>query len=245
MKETMLDKCIKANFRMVGSEIGIASVMGLLTAFFLSTFVLILVLFIPLIVTIVYIIKMYKKLFYTSLYGETAAMYQSLPVTASQMTAAKIFTAAAGNIIITAAYMLAITFAITFMGGTDGIMSFFSELTQIYAAGDVAPAGLILLFINATISFFWIPALIFFSVAACQVSPGKGKKGMRNFFIIISAYAVSLLVDNVGSFLISAGLENLLIANGCGVVFGIAVLVICFQKTVNILERNYEIPPRV
>ena len=62
-----LDKCIKMNFAMVENEIGIICILG--GAAFLCLMGLLLVLIIPVLAAVqcIFVVKMYKKLFYTSL----------------------------------------------------------------------------------------------------------------------------------------------------------------------------------
>ena len=65
---------------MVENEIGIICIMA--GASFLCLMGLLLVLIIPVLAAVqcIFVVKMYKKLFYTSLYGETALLYQAFPV---------------------------------------------------------------------------------------------------------------------------------------------------------------------
>ena len=120
-----LDKCIKINFRMVSNEIGIMCVAG--GAMCLCFLSLIMLIIIPVlaIVQLVFTVKMYEKLFYTGLYGETALLYQSLPVTWEEMTVSKIFTAGTGN-------LMAQLVTFICMAAGAGLSSFGEEFADIF-----------------------------------------------------------------------------------------------------------------
>ena len=62
MKENNLDKCIRVNFKMVDNEIAAASCMSLFVVFCIMTLWLSVLAIVPLIVTFVYLFKMYKSI---------------------------------------------------------------------------------------------------------------------------------------------------------------------------------------
>ena len=234
MKENNLDKCIRMNFKMVENEIAIASTMAIIMAFCLATLWLAVLSLIPLIVTAVYMVKMYKKLFYTSVYGETAATYQSLPASAAEMTAAKIFVAGLGNLISTLAYIIVLVILLFNYGS-----SLMRDIINLLDMGDLSytlPLGVL----NVVIAAFAQSALIFLAVAAYNSVKNKSRKGMYRFLIIFAAYAVNLLLANSGSLLEKLGIESLMIPSVVGIALGLAVMVVCFRSTVKFMEERYD-----
>lgn len=234
MKENNLDKCIRMNFKMVENEIAIASTMAIIMAFCLATLWLAVLSLIPLIVTAVYMVKMYKKLFYTSVYGETAGTYQSLPASAAEMTAAKIFVAGLGSLISTLAYIIVLVILLFNYGS-----SLMRDIINLLDVGDLSytlPLGVL----NVVIAAFAQSALVYLAVAAYNSVKNEHKKGMYRFLIIFAAYAVNLLLANSGSLLEKLGIENLMIPSVVGIALGLAVMVVCFRKTVEFMEERYD-----
>ena len=233
-KENNLDKCIRMNFKMVDNEIAIAATMAVLMAFCLATLWLAVLCLIPIIVTAVYTFKMYKKLFYTSVYGETAATYQSLPASAAEMTAAKIFVAGLGSIISTLAYI--IVFVVLLFNYGSSLMRDIVDLLDMGNLTYTLPLGVL----SVVIAAFAQSALIFLAVAAYNSVVRERRKGLYRFLIVIAAYCVNLLLGNSGRLLEKLGIESLVIPSVVGIVLGIAVMVLCYRRTVKLMEERYE-----
>ncbi|MBR5230016.1 MAG: hypothetical protein IKW01_04085 [Firmicutes bacterium] len=239
MKERMLDKCIKANFKMVGNEIGIASVMALVSVFCLLSLWLIPMLVISLPVTVIYMIKMYKKLFYTSVYGEMAVTYQGLPVPAKENVAAKIFVAGAGIIICNTAYIgvLFLT-VISFSQNSTGLKGIFEVLA---AAGNADMKYVLpLTAMEGIVGAFRIAALIFLTIAAFNSLNGE-KKGLHRFLIITVAFAANVLIGNISMLITKLNIDNFFILSSINLIIGAAMIVLCFRLTVKLLEEKYEL----
>lgn len=237
MKENNLDKCIRTNFRMVDNEIAVAATMPVFVVMCMMTIYLSVLALIPIIVSFVYLFRMYKKLFYTSVYGETAAVYQSLPASAAEMAAAKIFVGGLGSIICGAAYIIVILLFMLFMGA-DG----FSDILYAFETlGDgvpdfLLPAGVISLVISA----FAQSALIFLVIAAYQSVVREEKKGLYRFVIVAGAYLISQLMGRSVTILEKLGIENTLVLMLISTVLGAVIMVVCYRRTVKLLEEKYE-----
>lgn len=234
MKENNLDKCIRMNFKMVENEIAIASTMAIIMAFCLATLWLAVLSLIPLIVTAVYMVKMYKKLFYTSVYGETAATYQSLPASAAEMTAAKIFVAGLGSLISTLAYIIVLVILLFNYGS-----SLMRDIINLLDMGDLSytlPLGVL----NVVIAAFAQSALIFLAVAAYNSVINERKKGVYRFLIVAGTCAVNLILSEGDALFEKLGIDSLIIPSGAGIVIGLVVMVLCYRKTVKLMEERYE-----
>jgi len=243
MKENNLDKCIRVNFKMVDNEIAAASCMSLFVVFCIMTLWLLVLAIVPLIVTFVYLFKMYKKLFYTSVYGETAVTYQSMPASAAEMTAAKIFVAGIGNIICVVTYIVVIAAFLFFLGGSSlsGLIANIQKIvTDLSADGGIAAYTLVLAMVALIASTFMQSALIFLAVVAYQSVVREEKKGLYRFLIITGAYVINQLLGRSGTLLEKLGIDSLIIPAVIGIVLSIVVMVLCYRKTVKLLEEKYE-----
>lgn len=237
MKEHNLDKCIRVNFKMVDNEIAVAATMPILVVMCMMTIFLSVLSLIPIIVSFVYLFKMYKKLFYTSVYGETAATYQSMPVSAAEMTAAKIFVGGLGNIICGAAYIIVISIFVLYLGA-DGFSDILYAFQSLGNGLDfyLLPVGVISLVIVA----FAQSAMIFLAVVAYQSVVREEKKGLYRFLIITGAYVINQLLGRSGTLLEKLGIDSLIITAVIGIVLSMVVMVLCYRKTVKLLEEKYE-----
>lgn len=106
----MLDKYIKMNFGYVSNDFGISGICAaavMLCLIFLNLFPLA-AFFIA--VSMLFLVKAYKKLFSEGLYGERAALERTLPVSEEEVVFTKVFVAAIGRIIFGIALSTAIIF---------------------------------------------------------------------------------------------------------------------------------------
>lgn len=237
MKENNLDKCIRANFKMVENDIAAASCMSIFVVLLLMTIFVSFLSLIPLFLTIVFLYKMYQKLFYTSVYGETAATYQSLPASAAEMTAAKIFVAGLGSIICGTTYAVVISILVMYFGA-DGIGDIIWAFNQL--GGGIAAAVLPLGIISLIVASFAQSALIYLAVAAYNSVKHGRKEKMYRVIIVAGAYVLNLLLVRSTSFFIDLGIENLLLPEIASIVLSTAVMVACFRKTVEFMEERYD-----
>lgn len=237
MKENNLDKCIRANFKMVENDIAAASCMSIFVVLLLMTIFVSFLSLIPLFLTIVFLYKMYQKLFYTSVYGEMAATYQSLPASAAEMTAAKIFVAGLGNIICGTTYAVVISILVMYFGA-DGIGDIIWAFNRL--GGGIAAAVLPLGIISLIVASFAQSALIFLAVAAYNSVINERKKGVYRFLIVAGTCAVNLILSEGDALFEKLGIDSLIIPSGAGIVIGLVVMVLCYRKTVKLMEERYE-----
>lgn len=96
---TPLDKVILANLKMIENEIGIACSLSICMLFSFLFIVFIIGLPVEFALAIYFFIKAYKKVFYTSIYGETAAFYHAFPINAKDYVVGKISAVFTGTFI--------------------------------------------------------------------------------------------------------------------------------------------------
>ena len=238
MKETMLDKCIKANLKMVENEIAIACTMGVLLC--LMRFWAIILGLIPIVIAAVFLWKMFRKLFYTSVFGETAATYQSMPVSTAEIVAAKIFVAGLGLI----ALNVSIVVIMAVISTNLGYSNLLGMLDGLGLGINSLNAGYILAleFIAVVIECFWQAALVFLAVVIFNTLPEHSRKGFGGGVLVpVAAVGINYLFMNI-----SSALEFIVLPYGIlypiiGITIGAVTLVIIFRLTVKTLEERYEL----
>jgi len=130
-ENNLMDQYIKANFKLMENELGIACVAAGCGFALLSSFVGILLLLPLLAVSIYFFFKAMRKLFYDSIYGKSAYLFQSLPVSPSQLVSCKIFAAGLSFLLLSAVMVGAGLVIALFQSGirayVDGLMQDFVD----------------------------------------------------------------------------------------------------------------------
>jgi len=103
---TQLDKVIITNLKMIENEIGIVCCLSLCALFSFLMIMLIVGIPFEVALAIYFLIKAYKKVFYTSIYGETAIFYNALPINPKDMVVGKITAVFIGTLIYTVVSIL-------------------------------------------------------------------------------------------------------------------------------------------
>lgn len=242
MKETMLDKCIKTNFKMVENEIAIACTMALVLVFsFINLFI---VIFspVPMIISLVFLYKMCKKVFYTSVFGETAATYQSLPVSTHEVVAAKIFVAGLGIFAADLSMFLVLAAVLGKLGGVSAsdLMGALVILGGGAAVTQVSIA-LPLEFLVLVATCFCQSGIIFLAVAAYNTMGGKSRRGLGGILAYLGPLAANYVMMRSGEILSLLGISYGLWFPILKIVILAVILVFVYRRTVKMLEERYEL----
>ena len=234
-----LDKCIKLNFGMVENEIGIMCVMAMGTI--LCGLGLTLLILIPVlaVVQVVFVVKMYKKLYYTSLYGETAALYQSIPVSVEEMAVSRIFTA--GTALLMANIVTVLCFVITMMGTLAG--SIFNLMLDIADIdwGDFSLESLLpLTFLAFVSSIYRQSAYILAVVVIYNSLPEVRRKEGAKLITFLIAGVIHVALGSMDNLLELLGAEqaDLWVPAVC-ILFDIVLTVVFYRITVKLLKEKY------
>lgn len=234
-----LDKCIKLNFGMVENEIGIICVMAMGTI--LCGLGLTLLILIPVlaVVQVVFVVKMYKKLYYTSLYGETAALYQSIPVSVEEMAVSRIFTA--GTALLMANIVTVLCFVITMMGTLAG--SIFNLMLDIADIdwGDFSLESLLpLTFLAFVSSIYRQSAYILAVVVIYNSLPEVRRKEGAKLITFLIAGVIHVALGSMDKLLELLGAEqaDLWVPAVC-ILFDIVLTVVFYRITVKLLKEKY------
>ena len=237
---TRLDKCIKLNFQMVGNDIGIMCVMaGTVLICVLGIITLVLS---PLlaVVQVIFAVKMYKKLFYTSLYGQTAAFYQSIPAAAEEVAASKIFTAGTGLLMSNVISIICLII-VWFSGSIAGdLMQTLMDAADADIKAFLSAEFLILKFLALTSSLYRQSAYILMAVVIYNSLAPKRRNEWTRVLAFVIAGAGHIAISSLDDILRLAGLEAtaLLIPAAC-ILFDIVLTVVFYRITVNKLETRY------
>lgn len=238
MKETMLDKCIKTNLKMVDNEIALACTMGVLLC--LMRFWAIILGLIPIVIAAIFLWKMCRKLFYASVFGETAATYQSLPASAEEVVASKIFVAGLGFIALNVSIMvmMAVISVNLGYGNLLGVLDALGLGVNSLNAGYILP----LEFLAVVVECFWQSAVIFLAVVIYNTLPEPSRKGFGGGVLVpVVAVGINYLFMNISSALEFIGLPYGILYPLIGITIGAVTLVIIFRLTVKLLEERYEL----
>ena len=236
-----LDRCIKLDFGMVQNEIGIMCVAaggGII----LSGLSLVLLLAVPvlLIVQIVFMIKMYKKLFYTSLYGETAAFYQSLPITTEEMTAGRIFTAGTGLLMANIVSIICLIIVVNTIGIASDLLEIYIDIAgkagQNVFSGRLLPAT----FLASTVSMYRQSAFILMAVVIYNSLPQRRRTDWTKVFAFVIGGAIHFAISSLGGLMEFLGAEpSALWVPAICAVFDMVLTVLFYRITVSRLKERY------
>lgn len=242
MKETMLDKCIKTNFKMVENEIAIACTMALVLAFSFINLFIVLLSPVPLIISVIFLYKMCKKLFYTSIFGETATTYQSLPASTREMAAAKVFVGGLGIFAADLSMFLVLAAVLGKLGGVSAsdLMGALEILGGGTAVAQVSIA-LPLEFLVLVVTCFCQSGIIFMAVAAYNTMREKNRHGFRGILVYLGPVAANYVMMRCGEILSMLGLKYGLWFPALKIVIFAAALVFVYRRTVKMLEERYEL----
>ncbi|MGN1334467.1 MAG: hypothetical protein ACI4U1_05060 [Anaerovoracaceae bacterium] len=237
---TRLDKCIKLNFQMVENDIGIMCVMAG-TALICVLGIITLVLS-PLlaVVQVIFAVKMYKKLFYTSLYGETAAFYQSIPASAEEVAASKIFTAGTGLLMSNVISIICLIIVWNSGSIAGDLMQTLMDVADADMKSFLSAEFLILKFLALTSSLYRQSAYILMAVVIYNSFAPKRRNEWTRVLAFVIAGAGHIAISSLDDILRLAGLEaNALLIPAACIALDIMLTVLFYRITVNKLETKY------
>lgn len=235
-----LGKCIKLNFGMVENEIAIICVMGGSMLFCALGFALIFIVLILAVVLVVFLVKMYKKLFYTSIYGETAPMYQSLPVPVEDMVLSKIFTAGTGLLMSYATTNILCILVAVIVHLYDSVWDLLIETAEINPDASNIGVLLILELIKFVFAIYRQSVFVFMAVVLYNSLLKKRKKGSTKVLIFAIAGVVHFGIISLDKLLGLLGAEPTAIwIPAVCIVLDIFLTVVFYRITVKLLKEKY------
>jgi len=240
----VLDSYIKTNFKLIDNEMGIACVVVGAAFAFLSSFVGIFLLLPLACVSVYFVYKGLRKLFYDSVYGPSASLFQALPVTPLQMVSGKIFTAGVFLLLLPAVIVAAGALMAALTGG--GLGNFVDSLLQNFIDEGAATAQLPLIlaaeFLLVVAASFKEASVVFYGVASYQSLPAHLKKWYMKILVIIEALAIQgFSVNAVDGLFTVAGLSYTVLRPLADACVQVAVLVILVKLTVKLVEKKYQL----
>ncbi len=245
-RKNCLDDVIKADFKLVNGELGGACALAALIPFILVTFYMA-VLIVPAGIGIFYCLaKVCQKLFYDSVFGKSAGLYQALPVSHSDRVISKIFTAAVCQMIPLAVMVVSFFLANILLGNNplDGTNLFTDIVNGLIEEGmaameiSVTLSAALLLIIASLLTFV---SAVFCAVTFYQSQPDTRHAGIRKAGIIAVAWLV-LQVSSKGIIWIFDILkvDAPMLELGLDLLLQIVILIVTFKLTVGMLEKHYQ-----
>ncbi|MBQ1959576.1 MAG: hypothetical protein II354_04015, partial [Firmicutes bacterium] len=139
-----------------------------------------------------------------------------------------------GSLISTLTYIIVLVILLFNYGS-----SLMRDIINLVDMGDLSytlPLGVL----NVVIAAFAQSALIFLAVAAYNSVINERKKGVYRFLIVAGTCAVNLILSEGDALFEKLGIDSLIIPSGAGIVIGLVVMVLCYRKTVKLMEERYE-----
>lgn len=237
-----IDKCIKLNFAMVENEIGFLCVLGSAMIFCAVSPTMFFFIPIAAAVLMVFLIKMYKKLFYTSIYGETAPLYQSLPVTVEDMVISRIFTAGTGLLLAYAVTNILCILLALIVDLYDSILDLLIEISEINPDISNIGALLALALIKSALALYRQSAFVFMVIVLYNSFPQRRRTRSIKVLAFVIAGAAHLAVENFDNLMELIGAEQaaLWIPAVC-IVLDIFLIVVFYRITVKKLKTKYSL----
>ena len=194
--------------------------------------------------SVYFVYKGMRKLFYESIYGPSASLFQALPVSASQMVSGKIFTGGV-FLLLLPAVMLAAGGLMAALAGS-GVENYVDSLLQNFvdegALTNQLPLILAAELLVAVIASFKEAAVIFYGVAVYQSLPAHLKKWYMKLLVVIEAWAIQALSASAveGRFTI-ADLDYTALRPLLDACLQAAVLAILVKQIIKLVEKKYQL----
>lgn len=238
-----LDKMIKANLLMIKNELIVYLALSAICEIFVVS-TLMIVLFVPLIYIVMLLViqyRIYKKLFYTSVFGEGAYLYNAFPVSAEEMVQSKVITVGLIQLIEVAVTVAMIGLA-GFVGPLKGLSYMFSDAfeTGIYKMGwQFFPVY----YFNQNIVALGQALMIFYLII--MYNSGTKRKGKKNLFLLgicMFAGLMNVTVFQFDDFLADVfGITQSVIIQLINLFIGIVLVVLFYHLSVNRFKKKYEL----
>lgn len=241
--ENILDRYIKANFKLIENELGIACVaMG--AAFLLLGTYLGALPFLPLLGGAAYLTyKLMKKLCYESIYGNGAYLFQSLPVTPVQLVTCKIFTAGLSLLLILAVVLFALVLAALFNTHPGAFVDkFMQHFLDRGAAAEQLSMILAAEFLVMVISCFRGGAVILLGVITYQSMPQHHHRWYMKLLVLMEMMAIQALCgEAVEGLFTVAGFSYTLAQPLIQLVLEILVVAAAAKTSIRLVEKKYKV----
>ena len=239
---------VKANLKLASNDYGLACAMSMAMVICLSVLYLALLAIPALGAAVYFLYRGYRRLFFDSLYGNSAYLYQSLPVNPRQAVWGKIIASSLGVMLFNlVTVVLGLFVGIVSTGSVISLLGTFSDaLAGTMGGQDVMPQqpGLLYLFTAVSMMVEWLAtsALILLAVIGYQSIPGARQGGFSKALVIICAWGLSKIIDKLAGWGFDLlGLEHTMAMSVIGLVIKAAVLVLASWGSVRLLERHYRL----
>lgn len=247
-----LDKSISLNTKMITNEIGIACVTILAMALAAINLIMLLLWIVLGAIAVVVMVKAYKKLYYTSLYGNEAYMYNAIPLSVKEVAAGKIF---AASLMLLACNLAMLATCAIVIAMRSGMISF---AVDIYWAGERDVAWLLLGQADPELLPLALPiealklitgsiltsTIIFFGVVYANSQTGqcrsRGRKTMINLVTVVICLVISAVLNSGLSVVVELiGMDYSPIQPLIQTVINCAGVAALFTLSARIMEKKY------
>lgn len=250
-----LDRSIYIHFLMVGGDLGI--IFALCCAMMLLAVNLVMIfILLPLTLAVTYFsYKVYRKLFYDSLYGESASLFLALPVSMRDMVRAKIFVAGAGSLIVQVAFSLVAICSAFMLVSSMSPMKFMEIALQNLRAEGAAEGQLswiaALAVLKMLLSVFCQSAVIMTAVCAYQYLLGRiamrglrgdGSRLLLKLILVVLAVTVNVIINDGMKWVFDiTGLGYTVFCAGMELLLVLVVLLISVRGITAMLQQSDEV----
>lgn len=235
-----MDKFIRLNLSMVKGEI--CTVAGTSFAALLCAipFGQIFIALVLMCISIGFLVRAYKKLYYTTMYGEGTIMYRALPISEEELTAAKVFS----GFLVSVAWQCAIIFgmvsgiALLNLGMNTGYSAYvIAELIEMLPSVENT---VLLMCLSMTAASFYRAAIFFLMVAWYNCR----SKEQKNIWVKIGIVAVYIAAAYLGSkfgevIAENFAVETVILSLILGSVVNIVIGAVACKLSVKTLKSKY------
>lgn len=238
-----LDKWIKANFLLIKEEIVTYLVFSVVTGFFIVIPTMF-GLFAPLIYMIVLLIiqyRIYKKLFYTSVYGDGAVLYNSFPVSVEEMVQGKVIVIGIVQLIeITVTALIIIISG--FIGLFHGLSCAVLDALEV-GIGITGKSFFILCYLSINIAGIGQALMIFYMIIYhnSQKDSERNKAFLRLILVMLAMVINTMLFSMTSFFIDVLEMEPAIWMPILNLFVNIILLVLFYKLSVNRFKLKYEL----
>lgn len=237
---TNIDKFIKLNLSMVKGEICTVAGTSFAAVLCAITFGQIFIAMVLMGVSIGFLFKAYKKLYYTTMYGEGTLMYRTLPIGEEEMTAAKVFCGFAVSVAWQCAIVLGMAVGIILLdvGPNTGHSAYvIAEVMEMLPpAGNIA----LIMFFSMTTASFYRAAIFFLMVTWYNCRIRVRRSGAAKAAIVTAYLALSYLGQKFGetieeNFAVGSFIVVLILGSVLNIVIG----AVACKLSVKVMKDRY------
>jgi len=235
-KKTPLDKYIYANLKMVENEIAISCCTSVGILISLTYILFWIAIPLEMIIGMLFLFKGAKKLFYTSVYGETSVFYNSFPVDSKTLVIGKITAAFIGAFLY---YIITIVAFIPFMSVLSLIFDNI-DLPELDMSDMITLASALSLeFLSLMSVTLAAICVIFLAVTLYNKTKVLNVGNFRNVAYIFLTFTIVATVLNITGILEKVGVEYELWMPAVQILVAVVVTFFAVKKIIGIFDGSF------